>query len=242
MMTLSIVIPTLNEEKYLPFLLGSIKKQKFQDFEVIIADANSEDKTIEVAKKENCKIVLSGGRLPAKEKNKGALSAKGDVILFLDADIVLPDNFLRDSLREFKKRNLDIASFSLSSFEWFHRISSRILYNLPAALTEKSLPQAMNAILVKKIIHEKINGFDEKIKIGEELDYVRRGAKIGKFGNLKRAKIIISPRRFQQDGWFKTWLKYFLCQLHMVFLGPVKSDILKYKFNHYLKKPKNQLE
>ena len=116
MMTLSIVIPTLNEEKYLSFLLGSIKKQNFQDFEVIVADANSEDKTIEVAKKENCKIVLSGGRLPAKEKNKGALSAKGDVILFLDADIVLPDNFLRDSLREFKKRNLDIASFSLSTF------------------------------------------------------------------------------------------------------------------------------
>jgi len=91
----------------------------------------------------------------------------------------------------------------------------------------------MNIILVKKDIHQKIGGFNEKIKIGEELDYIRRGRKFGKFGVLKSAKILASPRRFKRDGWLKTWLKYFLCQVHMIFLGPVRSDLFKYRFNHY---------
>ena len=61
---LSIIIPTLNEESYLPKLLNSIKKQDFQDYEMIVADAGSKDKTIEIALASGCKI--SSGGLPAK--------------------------------------------------------------------------------------------------------------------------------------------------------------------------------
>lgn len=240
---LSIIIPTINEEKCLPLLLKSIKKQDFnEDFEIIIADANSGDKTVEIAKKEGCKVILSNGRLPAKEKNKGANFTRGDLFLFVDADIILPESFFKNALREFEERNLGVVSFYLQSPNKIHNAIFSLLYNLPSKITEKFLPQAMNSILVKKNIHQKIGGFDEEINIGEELDYVRKGAKIGKFGVLKSVKIFVSPRRFQQDGWFKTWLKYFLCQLHMIFLGPVKSDILKYKFNHYSQSTKNKLK
>ena len=48
---LSIVIPTLNEEKYLPNLLQCIKAQKLNDYEIIVSDGNSIDKTIKIAKK-----------------------------------------------------------------------------------------------------------------------------------------------------------------------------------------------
>ena len=91
----------------------------------------------------------------------------------------------------------------------------------------------MNIILVKKTIHNRIGGFDEEIRLGEELHYVRKGAKAGKFGVLKSVKGIVSLRRYRNDGCFKTWLKYFLCQIHMIFLGPVRSDVFKYRFNHY---------
>ncbi len=163
------------------------------------------------------------------------------MILFLDADTFLAENSLEKLLKEFKERKLDIASFLLTSFHKFHNLSYKILFNFPSLITEKFLPQAMNVILVKRELHQKIGGFNEEVKIGEELDYVRRGAKFGKFGVLRSAKIFASPRRFEKDGWFITWFKYFLCQLHMIFLGPVKSDILKYRFNHYLQKSKNKL-
>jgi len=237
---LSIIIPTLNEENYLSFLLKSLKKQKLDiEFETIVSDAGSEDKTIDVAKSFGCKVV-SGG-FPAKGKNDGAKAARGDLILFLDADTFLAENSLEKLLKEFKEKRLDVASFLLTSFHRFHNLSYKILFNFPSLITEKFLPQAMNVILVKKELHRKIGGFNEEVKIGEELDYLRRGVKFGKFGVLRSTKIFASPRRFEKDGWFTTWSKYFLCQLHMIFLGPVKSDILKYRFNHYLQKSKDKL-
>ncbi|PIS17517.1 MAG: glycosyl transferase family 2 [Candidatus Nealsonbacteria bacterium CG09_land_8_20_14_0_10_42_14] len=228
---LSIVIPTLNEEKYLPLLLESIKRQSFKDYEIVVSDAGSKDKTREIAEKYGC-LVVAGG-FPAAGKNRGAEACRGELILFVDADVILKNNSLGGFLKEFEKRNLAVATFLLNSNEKFHNFSFKILYNFPSLLTERFLPQAMNIILVKKDIHQKIGGFNEKIKIGEELDYIRRGRKFGKFGVLKSAKILASPRRFKRDGWLKTWLKYFLCQVHMIFLGPVRSDLFKYRFNHY---------
>jgi len=231
---LSIVIPTLNEENCLPFLLESLKKQNFStNFEIIVADAGSKDKTIEIAKHYGCKIT-SGG-FPPKGKNEGGKIAQGDLILFIDADVFLPEKFLEEVLKEFEQKNLDVASFYLQSHNKIHNIIFNFLYNFPTQITEKILPQAMNIILVKKDLHQKIGEFDEEIKLGEELDYVRKGEKIGKFGVLKSKKILASSRRFQNDGWIKTWTKYFLCQLYMIFLGPVKSDIFRYRFNHYCK-------
>lgn len=235
---LSIVIPTLNEENYLPLLLDSIKKQNFSDFEIIVADAGSTDKTLKIAQDFGCKITEGG--MPGKSKNCGARVARGDKILFVDADVILPEGFLNESSEEFARRTLGVASFYLQAKNKTHNLFFGIFYNFPSRITEKILPQAMNVILVKKDIHQKINGFDEEIKLGEELYYIRRGKKFGKFGVLKE-KIFISPRRFQNDGWVRTWLKYFLCQIYMLFLGPVKSDIFKYKFNHYKKFVKHSI-
>jgi len=225
---LSIIIQTLNEENYLPLLLESIKRQSFKDYEIIVSDAGSQDKTCEIARQYDCKVV-SGG-FPPKGKNEGIKASQGELILFIDADTILDGNSLGKFLGEFKKKELDAATFLLKSEGKFHNLSYRFLYNLPSLLTEKFLPQAMNIILVKKSFHR---SFDEEIKLGEELDYVRKIAKSGKFGVLRSAKVFVSPRRFRQDGWLKTWLKYFLCQLHMIFFGPVKSDIFKYRFNYY---------
>ena len=230
---LSIVIPTLNEENYLPLLLESIKKQNFNDYEIIVSDADSQDGTLAIAKQYNCQVVTGG--FPPKGKNEGAKIAQGELILFIDADMILDNDSLEKFLEEFKKKELDVATFLLKSQGTFHHLSYNLLYNFPSLLAEKFLPQAMSVILIKKNLHQKIGAFDEEIKIGEELDYIRKIAKIGKFGVLRSVKIFASPRRFKKDGWLKTWFKYFLCQLYIIFLGPVKSDIFKYKFSHYQK-------
>lgn len=251
---LSIIIPTLNEEKYLPLLLEAIKKQKVDehsfisthrsarvfdgDLEIIVADAGSEDRTVEIAKSYGCKIIPGG--LPAKGRNEGARVARGDLLLFLDADVILPENFLEKILKEFEERNLDIITSLIEPLtnKRTEKFLYQWLYNLPIRFSEGFLPHASHLILVKRKLHEKIGGFDEEIKLAEDHIYGRKGAKMGRFGILKSAKILASPRRFYQDGWAKTYLKYLLAGVHMIFLGPVKSDIFKYRFNHYLKKEK----
>ena len=225
---LSIIIPTLNEEKYLPLLLGAIKKQNYADCEIIIADAGSEDKTVEIAKNYGCKIAKGGS--PAKGRNEGAKEARGEIFLFMDADnIFLPENFLKKLLGEFEKRKLGVASFPIyPQGNGFDKVAYG-LYNFWVNLIQSFSAYATNSILVKKEIHQKIGGFDEKITIAEDHIYAKRARKFGKFGFIKTKPVLTSTRRFEQDGRAKTYLKYFLAGIYMFFFGPVKSDIFKYR-------------
>lgn len=233
---LSIIIPTLNEEKHLAKLLKSIEKQDFNNYEVIIADDGSKDKTLEIAKKYKCKIVKGGS--PAQGRNNGAKIAKGERLLFLDADVILPNKIFGKILKEFKKRKLKIASFFLlpSEKEKSSQFFFTLFYNFPILLLEKIIPHAAMGILIERKLFKKLKGFDENIKLAEDHDLARRAKKLGKYGILKEAKLLVSSRRFKKEGWIGTYLKYLLCEGHMIFIGPVKSDIFKYKFNHYLKK------
>ena len=104
-MILSIIIPTYNEEDYLPVLLDSIKEQNFDDYEVLVADANSKDRTREIAEEYGC-IVVDGG-LPAVGRNNGAKVAKGDILLFLDSDLKLNDVYLLFVIYEFNMLSLE---------------------------------------------------------------------------------------------------------------------------------------
>ena len=232
---MSIIIPTLNEEKRLPRLLKSIKKQSFSDYEIIVADGGSKDKTTEFAKKQGCKVTSGGS--PAKARNSGAKIAHGDLLLFLDADVVLSEGFFIKVLSEFRKRGLDVAGFYLLS-DKKSRISAFILhlfYNFPIMFLSKLSPYAQMGGLIKKKLFDKVEGFDESIKLAEDHDLAKRAGKIGKYGMIKSVKICISMRRFETDGWVRTYAKYILAMLHLLFFGPIRSDIFKYKFDIYKK-------
>lgn len=230
---LSIIIPTLNEEEYLPLLLESVKKQHYHEYEIIVSDAGSKDATLKIAKKYGC--VITQGGLPAKGRNNGAKVAKGGILFFLDADTILSDNFLEESLKEFNLRKIDMASFCLNPYP-NKRISTllvNVFYNQIIIVLEKILPHSAVGILIKKELFDQLNGYDEDIKLAEDHDLGRRAAKYSKFGIIRSAEISVSNRRFKKDGWANIGMKYFLCELHTIFIGPVKSDIFKYKFDHY---------
>jgi hypothetical protein len=88
-------------------------------------------------------------------------------------------------------------------------------------------------IIVRKAVHEKIGGFDIRVQLAEDHDYAQRAVKVGAtFGVLMNEKLPVSTRRFLRDGHFRTAAKYVLCELHMVTLGSVKSDIFRYRFGY----------
>jgi len=240
---LSIIIPALNEEDYLPLLLESIKKQDFINYEIIVADAGSKDKTKEIAKGYGCRIAVGGS--VAKGRNQGAKIAKGDLFLFIDADMFFPcSGFLTELIKKFEKRKLKIATSSTCPVTDYF-VSSRNykskkidsvchqVYYLWVKISQKVLPHANGIILIKKEIHQKINGFDEEIKLAEDQIYARQAAKFGKFGFLSMPPVLTSARRFECDGRLKAYLKYILAGVYMLLWGPIKSDIFKYRFDHY---------
>ncbi len=231
---LSIIIPTLNEEEKLPLLLDSIKKQSFSNYEIIIADGGSKDSTVETAKKYGC-IVVNGG-LVSVGRNNGAKAANGDILLFLDADVILPSSFLENAVNEFEKNKLGIAGFTLFPFNGkkIDKIAFNI-FNKWTELTQKMSPHGVAAIMARKKIHDAIGGFDESIIFVEDYSYAKAAAKISKYKFIKEP-FFTSIRRYEKDGRIKTYLKYFLAELHVLFLGPVRSDIFKYRFDHYNEK------
>lgn len=229
---ISIVIPSLNEEKYLPKLLESIRKQTYKDYEIIVADNNSTDKTREIAKKFKCKIVNGG--LPAKGRNNGAKAAKWDIIFFIDADGIIEKGFLHKAVSEMKNKNLDIAG----CYIW--PLSKRIFDNAIFAffnywiyLTQFFYPHAPGSgIFCKKSLHQKIKGFDEKVRLGEEADYVKRAKKYGKFHILNTVRTYTSVRRFDKEGRLKLAMKIFLAEIYRIFFGEIRTNIFKYGFRY----------
>ncbi len=219
----------------MPQLLECLRKQRRggNDFEIVVADAGSQDRTREIARAFGGKVVEGG--LPAKGRNQGVRETEGDLLLFLDADVILPKGFLEKTIKEFRERRLDIATFPIIplSEKRGPKIVFNFFYNYPLKVLEDKWAHGAMGILVKKWLHQKIGGFDEKIKIAEDHHYVQRASKIGKFGMIKSSRIFVSLRRIKKEGWVRTGLKYTFAELHMKFKGPIRKEIFQYKFNHY---------
>jgi len=241
---LSIIIITLNEEKNLPKLMDCLRKQTFQDFEIIIVDSNSQDKTQCVAECNSkyfkeFKFHKMKNRGASLGRNTGAKLAKYEKILFLDADVQFKENFLKKLTYLSNKKQAKIASvyIKLNKFNLLHSVGY-YLTNLGFFATQFFSPTAVGAcILSSKTIHKKINGFDEEIYLCEDCDYVKRASKLSKFRMLPMT-FYFDNRRMEFEGSFKTFNKYLKANFTRFIFGQELKKVncnIEYKFGHYEK-------
>lgn len=239
---LSIIIPTLNEEKYLPHLLTSISRQNFGGkLEVIVVDGHSEDSTIAVAERFYSKIsqlsVISVARGISHQRNSGADRALYDTILFLDADIVLPDNFLNNLAKKINiserfidyslhlpiKPNLGDYLFVICAIAYLH---------LSWLVLEEPLLGG-SFILTTKENHRRIGGFAVGAIIGEDYDYLRRSLEDGAIYHLHyKPHVLVSPRRARSEGRVHLMLKWLRCYLYIRKQGKPIYNEEKFTYNY----------
>ncbi len=225
---ISIIIITYNEEKNIGNILKSIKKQNYLDYEIIVADANSKDRTREIAKKFRAKVVDGG--LPAVGRNKGAKKAKYNLFLFLDADVTLPENFLKDCLKEFYKRKLDVAGINLtpiSEKKIDHFLHG--MYNFWQIIMQKVDPHMSGAgMFVRKKVFNSVGGFNEDLHIAEDHAFARKSKKRGyRFGILQN-HIFLDVRRLEKEGRSGFTFKLFFFWFRRLF-GEIKKSKIKYE-------------
>ncbi len=209
--SVSVIIPTLNEERWLPRLLRSLASQTRLPLEIIVSDSGSQDATTGIAADAGCAVVVGPRAGPGAGRNLGARAARGDLLLFLDADVVLPTpEFLERAVDAFVRRNLVIAGTGFRPLErgLSYRLAFRLIWMAQRCTQPVAVHAGGYALLARRELHEQIGGFDETLPICEDDDYCRRMANHGKFGFLQGVYVMLSARRLQRHGILSTGCVY----------------------------------
>ena len=250
----SVIIPTLNEEKYLPRLLTTLTKQTYTDFEVIIVDGHSEDKTTAKAKKfsvllKNLRIITSNKRNLPYQRNLGAKNATGTFFVFFDADVLLPPEFLEGIHYTIVSRKCSFVT------TWFVTDSKKssdelliLFINLGIEVSKvigKPLAHGPNTTISKQAFL-KVGGYKENLKMSEDHDFTMRVSKAGyDLIILKEPQLIFSLRRFVSQGRLKVLHTWWWSAVHTLLIGPPTTNFFNYEMGghvHGMKKKESMMK
>lgn len=239
----SVIIPALNEEKFLPKLLVSLAAQTKKNFEVIVVDGNSIDRTVEVARKFASKLpflaveISSRASLPL-QRNLGAKKARAEWFIFIDADsIVLP--YFIDRVEQY------IDSEKPKLFTTWVRPDSEVPGD--ALLTLLGNMFVEGSIILKRQLSpgpltvvdrqdfEKVGGYDENLKFGEDFDFAQRLAENSVHLKILRETLYVwSMRRIRREGKLKMLQFYAKVSLQALLTKKISGDIPGYIMGGHL--------
>lgn len=210
----SVIIPAYNEEKLIHFCLMSVFSQDFpkDNYEVIVVDNNSTDKTAKIVKEKfpQVRLVKETQQGVVFARIKGVNEAKGKFIAFLDADSLAPKNWLLNIHRAFSDQDVVGVGGSIK----FYPSSPSLELNerLNNSLYPPTRVMPGSNISFRKKAYSLCGGFSPKINLGEEIYISKKLRKVGRTIFLKDNPIITSPRRrlFTNWGWGAKYLLNFL--------------------------------
>jgi glycosyltransferase involved in cell wall biosynthesis len=159
----SVVVPTINSERFFEQFSKSIRQQTYRNIEVIVIDNYSTDRTKEVAKKHGARVLLVKSER-AKAKNRGANEANGKYLLFLDSDMELQSRVVEECVETMEtdatQGGLTIPERSIGSSFWVK------VRNFERGFYSKT--EVESARFFKKNLVLLVGGFDEEIQFYEE--------------------------------------------------------------------------
>ena len=200
----SVIIPTFMEEKYLKKTLLSIKNQSFKNYEIIVVDSNSTDKTKEIAKK-HAKVYNIKKRGIAVGRNHGVKKSSAEILLFLDADTIIEKDFLKKAVKHFRNKSIISVLPHVTSinkrgrgFFWWGNTCVKIAHKLGYPMFPTT------AVFYRKSIFSKVS-FNENYQSGEDSDLSLRARKMGKMIIDFSLKAKSSERRMKNPVYFFTF-------------------------------------
>lgn len=205
---LSVIIPTYNDAVCLQRLLYALQSQTNITFEIIVSDANSRDHVDNIVKtytpRLDIKLLSSKPKGPSHGRNLGAEQAKAEWLLFLDADDDIDDpEFLKILVDQAGANSWGTASARINSGKgnFREKIGMGLNYRYIKLLAKTKHPVAPGwCILTKKSIFNQLGGFNEKIRFGEDYDYVSRAGQYS-FGFVEETYYYVDFRRAREEGW-----------------------------------------
>lgn len=242
----SIIIPTLNEEQFLPNLLDSLVSQSKDVFEVLVVDGKSKDKTVDIAKSfkktlPDIHVVVAEKASLPYQRNLGAKKAKGDWYVFIDADSVLLPYFIErceQFIEQYKpevfttwfRSDSELANDALTTVMFLMMLEGSMLLKRP-----NIAPGPLTVI--KKEVFLNVGGYDEAHAFHEDLDLGLRLLKKNVRGAFLRETLYkISLRRFRNEGTLKVLQKHGRSVLSILLLGRAMKEHRGYIMGGHLYK------
>ncbi len=207
-MMLSVVIPAYNESQFIGETIQAVGQAMhdagISSYEIIVADDDSTDDTAEIARSLDAKVVKSGKRNIGATRNRGAESAEGGYLLFVDADTLINSQNVLEMMLAFENGFIGggtTVHWSEPCGKWtinvglglWNRVSK--LFSLPAG----------SFLFVTREAFQNAGGFDEEFFVSEELQLAKKLKRLGRLTILK-TPIVTSPRKAHQfTGWEFFW-------------------------------------
>jgi len=213
----SVVIPTFQEERYIGSILSKLAKIE-SPLEIIVVDGGSRDNTVEVARRFTSKVYQINKRGISRARNYGARQANGGLLVFLDADVDAPSDFVEKVLEAFKDDTVVGATCCIMPAQpGFAEAMFFRLYNFLIRLCCNFKPHSRGEFLaVRGSEFLAVNGFDEGMPCLEDHDLAHRLSKRGRFVFIKNLTVYESLRRFRKLGLLRvvcTWLIDYLSSM-----------------------------
>lgn len=228
----SVIIPTLNEEIFLPKLLSSLVSQTVKDFEVIVVDGSSSDKTVSKARQyakklPSCRVIVTAPSLPL-QRNVGAREAHGTWLIFVDADsIMLPYALERMQAYINETTPKVFSTWAMPDSPSIHDSIVTLFANIyfeSAVLMKRPLTPGPMTVIRCDVFH-RVGGYDESHRYNEDVDLGLRLAKKKIILSMLRETCYVwSMRRIRREGKVKVINQYILSMLPIM--------ILKRPFKH----------
>lgn len=219
---ISIIVPVLNEEKTLGKTLSALSLTDSE--ELIIIDGKSSDRTLSIAHEFTDKVfVTEKGR--GHQMNFGAKRAEGDILLFLHADCILPEDGFKIIRETLKDKRVCAGAFHLGidhpSFRF--RVIEKAVH-LRSCITR--IPYGDQGIFMRKEVFEKIGGFSE-ICLMEDIEISKRLKRAGKIAFVKPL-MRTSPRRWLKEGLIYTTLRDWCLALSYTLLKVSPKKLIRH--------------
>jgi len=218
-MRVSVIIPVLNEEKSIGSTIAALNA--LAPHEVIVVDGGSGDRTSRISVEAGAKALMTGpGR--ARQMNRGALEATGDVLLFLHADTRLPTSALRDIAAALNDARYVGGRFDveLDSDRWLLKVVG-FMISLRSRLSKVGTGD--QAIFVRREMFAELGGFPD-MPLMEDIAFCRMLKRAGEVACLK-SKVVTSARRWETDGVWRTIFR--MWTLKLLYLAGVAPARLK---------------